>query len=240
MLVIDLRIYHFLFSYEGEEIEGVSDDCFVVVVCFSKFRALINNSYLCEKHNNIIVEVKTLASWLLRRLGWRCLPQPTERPSHSIICVAPHTSNQDFIIGKLYYLTVGKPHAFLMKKDWFVFPLNFIFRYMGGIPVDRSRKEDMVTKLSEYIKSRSEIHIAITPEGTRSYGEEWKMGFYRIAVAAGIPVELAVIDYSKKEVGIFEVFHPTGNIDEDIAYIRSRFNSNQAKYPNKFHNYHPL
>ena len=93
----------------------------------------------------------------------------------------------------------------------------------------------MVTRLADYINSQEEAHVAITPEGTRSYREEWKSGFYRIALAAGIDIELAVIDYKRKEVGIFEVFTPTGDLDKDIAYIRSRFRKEQAKYPEKYH-----
>jgi len=179
--------------------------------------------------------VKKIASSILRLLGWKCLPTPQEQPKHSIICVAPHTSNLDFIIGKLYYLTQGKPHSFLMKKSWFFFPLGYLLKAIGGIPVNRDKKGDMVTRLADYIKSQEEAHIAITPEGTRSYREEWKSGFYRIALAAGIDIELAVIDYKRKEVGIFEVFTPTGDLDKDIAYIRSRFSKEQAKYPEKYH-----
>ena len=122
-----------------------------------------------------------------------------------------------------------------MKKSWFFFPLGYLLKAIGGIPVNRDKKGDMVTRLADYIKSQEEAHIAITPEGTRSYREEWKSGFYRIALAAGIDIELAVIDYKRKEVGIFEVFTPTGNLDKDIAYIRRRFSKEQAKYPEKYH-----
>lgn len=113
--------------------------------------------------------------------------------------------------------------------------MGYLFKALGGIPVDRDKKGDMVTRLAEYIKSQRESHIAITPEGTRSYRTDWKSGFYRIAVSAGIPIELAVIDYQRKEVGIFEVFHPTGDMEQDIAYIRSRFRKEQAKYPEQYH-----
>ena len=78
------------------------------------------------------------------------------------------------------------------------------------------------------------MHIAITPEGTRSRAEKWKSGFYHIAVAAELPIELAVLDYQKHEVGIFEVFHPTGDLEADLAYIRSRYSANQAKYPEQY------
>lgn len=181
--------------------------------------------------------MKKIAQKILHCLGWRCLPSLQDEPKHSIICVAPHTSNLDFFMGKLYYMTIGKPSGFLMKKDWFFFPLGHILKAMGGIPVDRSRKEGMTERLAEYIRSKSELHIAITPEGTRSYTERWKTGFYRIAQEAGIPIELAVIDYKQKLVGIFEVFYPTGDMERDLAYIRSRYSSEQAKYPNKYQDY---
>lgn len=181
--------------------------------------------------------IKQLATWLLRRMGWRILPLPDQAPKHSIICVAPHTSNMDFLLGKLYYTAVGKPHGFLIKKDWFFFPLGYLFRVMGGVPVDRSRREDMVSRLAQYIRSQEEMHIAITPEGTRSLREQWHTGFYRIAMEAGIPIELAVIDYARREVGIFEVFYPTGDLEADIAYIRRRYKSEQARYPHLFCDY---
>lgn len=183
--------------------------------------------------------MKTLARWILKLWGWKCLPLPGDKPRRSIICVAPHTSNIDFIVGKLYYLTVGKPHGFLMKQDWFFFPLGGLLRAMGGIPVSRGAKGDMVSRLASYIRAQPDIHIAITPEGTRSYTTGWRTGFYRMAIEADIPIELAVIDYQKREVGIFEVFYPTGNMAEDIDYMRSRFRGDQAKYPHKFQDHVP-
>ena len=118
-----------------------------------------------------------------------------------------------------------------MKKDWFFFPLGGILKSMGGIPVDRSRRGSMVEQLAERINESPKLSIAITPEGTRSATET---GFYRIAYAANIPIQLAVIDYKKRELGIFETFYPTGDKEADIRYIRSRYHSGQARYPKKF------
>ena len=108
-----------------------------------------------------------------------------------------------------------------MKKDWFFFPLGGIMKSMGGIPVDRSRSGSMVEQLAERIKESPKLSIAITPEGTRSATERWKTGSYRIA-------------YKKRELGIFETFYPTGDEEADIRYIRSRYHSEQARYPKKF------
>ena len=155
---------------------------------------------------------KKIAQSLLRLFGWKVIPHPGKQPEGSIICVAPHTSNY----------------------DWFFFPLGPIFRALGGIPVNRKERTQTVERLQEQLRQKGQIHLAITPEGTRSRGEKWKSGFYHIAVAAGLPIELAVIDYGKKELGIFEVFYPTGDMEQDLATIRSRYDKSQAKYPEQF------
>lgn len=144
----------------------------------------------------------------------------------------------DFLIGKLYYSAIGRGSGFLMKKDWFFFPLGCLLRAMGGISVDRSRRGDTVGRLVRDILECEEVHIAITPEGTRSYKAEWHTGFYRIALEAGIPIELAVIDYRQRAVGIFDIFYPTGDMERDIAEIQQRYHSSQAKYPEKYHDHH--
>lgn len=140
----------------------------------------------------------------------------------------------DFILGLLYSWSVGIQSGFLMKSDWFFFPLGSLFRALGGVPVNRKERTQTVERIQQLLQQQGQMHIAITPEGTRSRGEKWKSGFYHIAQAAGLPIELAVIDYRQKELGIFEVFTPTGDLEADLAYIRSRFRAEQAKYPDQF------
>lgn len=177
---------------------------------------------------------KKIAQNLLRLWGWKVLPHPGKQPEGSIICVAPHTSNYDFPLGLLYSWVAGYHAGFLMKSDWFFFPLSYLLRALGGIPVNRKERSQTVDRIQELLKRKGQMHIAITPEGTRSRAEKWKSGFYHIAVAAELPIELAVLDYQKHEVGIFEVFHPTDDLEADLAYIRSRFSANQAKYPEQY------
>ncbi|MDO4790359.1 MAG: lysophospholipid acyltransferase family protein [Porphyromonas sp.] len=174
-----------------------------------------------------------VAQTLLNWLGWKALI-PDSRPPKSVICVAPHTSNLDFIIGKLYHNYTGVGSHFMMKKEWFVFPLGYIFRAMGGIPIDRKQKTSLVDQVAETIQKADSFHLGVTPEGTRSNVSKWKTGFYYMALKAGVPIELAKIDYGRKEVGIFELFHLTGNAEEDIAYIRSRYTRDMARVPEYF------
>lgn len=178
----------------------------------------------------------SIARGILKLLGWEVIDLPTDSPEKSVIVVAPHTSNYDFILGKLYYTAVGKKGGFLMKKEWFVFPFGPIFRAMGGIPVERSTKGSTVKQLKSFFEKHGERHIAITPEGTRSRAPRWKTGFHRIALEAEVPIEIAVIDYKNKRIGIFETFHPTQDMEKDIHYIFSKYDASQARYPDKFGN----
>ena len=165
---------------------------------------------------------ETFCKWLLRRLGWKIGPTGEDLPK-CVICVAPHTSNLDFILGKLYYMAIGRKAHFLMKKEWFVFPLNFLFKKMGGVPIDRSKNKSMTDRMVKEFDRLKYMHLAITPEGTRKKVDEWKKGFYFIALKALVPIQLAYIDYRKKEMGFKATFYPTGNVEEDIHTIRSYY-----------------
>src|SRR5690606_3274580 len=111
----------------------------------------------------------------------------------------PHTSNWDFVVGKLAYNSLGRQANFLIKAEWFFFPFNIIFSKMGGIPVNRDRKESLTNKLAKEFKVRKWMHLGITPEGTRKPVKEWKKGFYFIALNAKVPILLIGLDYGDRK-----------------------------------------
>lgn len=176
-----------------------------------------------------------ISKYLLGIFGWKVKITVPDYPK-SIICVAPHTSNWDFILGKLAYASVGRKAGFLMKKEWFFFPLGFIFKAMGGIPVDRSGKsgKSSVERIAALFTSRERMNLAITPEGTRSRTSKWKTGFLAIAQLADVPVVLGAFDFKKKEIVVEETFVPSGNIEEDMRRIKLYYSQFSAKYPDKF------
>lgn len=109
-------------------------------------------------------------------MGWQV--EVTEStPDKCIICVAPHTSNWDFVIGELYYGSIGLTSNFLMKKEWFFWPLGALFRRIGGIPVERSRHTSLTDQMAEKAIKAKRFSLAVTPEGTRSLARQWKRGF---------------------------------------------------------------
>ena len=121
-----------------------------------------------------------------------------------------------------------------MKKDWFFWPLGPIFRWMGGIPVERKKHTSLVDQIIEIAKKRKTFHLAITPEGTRKANPEWKRGFYYIAKGANIPILLAGIDFSTKTITIGKEFHPTDDIEKDMREIKLFFKDFKGIRPENF------
>lgn len=177
---------------------------------------------------------KALSQAILKMSGWKLGPVEGAELPKCVICVAPHTSNWDFPIGKLFYTSIGCTASFLIKKEWFFFPFNLLFKALGGVPIDRDKRTSITEQMVEEFNRRPVFQLAITPEGTRKRAVEWKKGFYYIALAAKVPILVAYIDYGKKEVGIKTVFHPTGDAEKDIREIRSCYKGIRARNPENF------
>lgn len=155
-------------------------------------------------------------------------------PDKFIICLAPHTSNWDFIIGQLYSGAEGMKTNFLMKKEWFAGPLGMLFRRLGGIPVQRDKHTSMTSYLAETARKRSSFCLCITPEATRSLNTEWKKGFYYIALEAQIPILLYGVDYEKRLIKCTKSIIPTGDIDAEMREIKLYYKDFKGKHPQCF------
>ena len=178
--------------------------------------------------------IQRLSRFILYRLmGWtECLTQPI--PDKCIICVAPHTSNWDFIIGKLYYAAKGRTSQFLMKREWFRGPLGPFFRSMGGISVERSKHTSLTDQLADYAIHADTFSLAVTPEGTRSKATQWKRGFYFIAHKAQLPILLFALDFKEKKIVCTQTLIPSGHVDEDLRTVMNYYKGFHARHPEKF------
>ena len=175
-----------------------------------------------------------ISKYILRKFGWKIKFNIPKIPDKCVVCLAPHTSNWDFIIGKLAYAAVGKKAHFLIKKSWTVFPLSLIFKPMGAIPVDRSKKTSITEQVAAMFQKYKNFHVAITPEGTRKYNPDWKRGFYFIAQAAQVPIVLASMDYQLKVINLGKVLVPSGNVDNDMCEIQRFYKNVRGKNPENF------
>ena len=163
---------------------------------------------------------KSFCNWLLyKRMGWTA--EVTEdHPDKYIICLAPHTSNWDFILGLLYSRSIGMKSNFLMKKEWFFWPLGPLFKRLGGIPVYRQKKTSMTDAMAETAKAAQTA--------------DWKKGFYFIALKAGLPILLYGIDYEQKRIQCTKTINPSGDLDRDMRDIKLYYKDFKGKKPENF------
>lgn len=162
--------------------------------------------------------LKTLSRTLLRLLGWTLL-EPANKPAKAVVIAYPHTSNWDFLYTMLGKATLGLGAQWVAKDSLFCWPLGIMMRGMGGIPVNRRQRTGFVEQMATEFATRDSFILALAPEGTRSLTGGWKTGFYRIALAAGVPVALACVDYAKREVGVLCYLELSGDMAADIKRI---------------------
>jgi len=165
-----------------------------------------------------------------RILGWRIEGQlPTEKKY--IIVVAPHTSSFDFMLGVFSRRILQFDPKFIGKKELFKFPFGYFFKWMGGYPVDRSKKTNFVDSIAAIFDEKDEFIITISPEGTRNYNPDWKTGFYYIAKKANIPVLKVGFDYSQKRVVLAQAEYVPQDVNQCINAYKKYFSQFKGKHP---------
>lgn len=170
---------------------------------------------------------------LFDALGWRTEVTAPHRDK-CIICVAPHTSNLDFFVAELYYLSIGRRAGFLMKREWFFWPLGPLLRRIGGVPVVRDKASSLTDRLAEKARAATHFELAVTPEGTRSRNSDWRRGFYFIALKAGLPIQLYAIDYPRRLIHCTRELTPSGDVERDMATIKQYYRGFTGRHPERF------
>lgn len=164
-------------------------------------------------------------------MKWTFNKNNVDLKESGVIIFAPHTSNWDFVIGRMVLNFLGTKPKLLVKSSLFFPPLGWILKAVGGIPVNRSKKNNLTDYTTSLFKKTDSLHIIFTPEGTRSRNDNWRKGFYYTALKANVPIYIAYADYGKKNAGILEKFYPTGDLIKDMAYIKSMYYEVKGKYP---------
>lgn len=173
-----------------------------------------------------------LAALTLALFGWQLQGRPPTEKKFLLIG-APHTSNWDFPLALLALSALGLRFSWIGKHTLFKGLTGQFFRAIGGIPVNRKKRNSFLEGIVAAFQARNEFALALAPEGTRSHQDHWKAGFYHIAVEANVPICLGFIDYSLKTVGLGPTLHPTNDIRADFSSIREFYQDKTGKYPEK-------
>jgi 1-acyl-sn-glycerol-3-phosphate acyltransferase len=181
-------------------------------------------------HSRLAAAVGRLAMGLR---GWRVEGGIPDVPK-MVLIVAPHTSNWDFLTGLWVKLALRLGGRFVGKHTLFRGPLGVFMRWLGGVPVDRSAAVGFAEETVRVLREAERMTLVIAPEGTRRRADRWKSGFYRIAVAAGVPIVLVGFDYPRRVVVLGPLFEPTGDYESDLAEIQSHFRADMALKPENY------
>jgi 1-acyl-sn-glycerol-3-phosphate acyltransferase len=173
-----------------------------------------------------------LARTFLRLTGWEAVGKRIA-DGKIVIAVAPHTSNWDLLYGLAVARILDARISWLGKHTVFWWPLGPLLRALGGIPVRRDQPDELVDQIVRTIDEAETVSLAITPEATRSHTPYWKSGFYRIAKAAGVPIQLGFIDYSRRRGGLGPAITPSDDVRADMDTIRAFFADKVGRYPEK-------
>lgn len=163
--------------------------------------------------------LQATARSILKVCGWTTTGVVPELDK-VVFIAAPHTSNWDGWWLIVFKLALNFKLRFLAKHTLFWWPLGPLLRWLGAIPVDRSRGDSTVQQLVAAFEQEPHFFLALAPEGTRRWKPYWKTGFYQIAKAAQVPIVMTYIDYPAKRMGIGITLHPSDNIDKDLSIIR--------------------
>jgi 1-acyl-sn-glycerol-3-phosphate acyltransferase len=158
----------------------------------------------------------------LRVTGWQVQGALAPEARKSVFIAAPHTSNWDLPYTLMVAFALGLDIRWMGKASLFRWPFGWFMRWLGGIPVDRSRSNDLVAASALALtEAPGAMQLIVPPEGTRGRTRYWKTGFYYIAAAARVPIVMAYMDYERKVSGLGPIFVPTGDIEADMARIKA-------------------
>lgn len=173
--------------------------------------------------------IQAVSKFILNTLGWKLDLYPKPWPEQYIIIVIPHTSNWDFPLGLLVRAAMGENVRYVGKDALFKSPFGFLFRWLGGIPVDRSKRNKFVDAVVDKFEEGGEMKICIAPEGTRKPVEKLKTGFYYIAKGANVPIIFCKFDYGNKVIGTSKPYYTTESMEADFAAIYEYFKGVKGK-----------
>lgn len=204
----------------------------------------MTNAYLidCPMSQDIVPQLGTavpkrgnsitraLGLTIMRFTGWRVAGNIPNLPKFVII-VAPHTSNWDFVHGMAAAFALGLRISWMGKNALFKKPFGGVMRWLGGVSIDRSAPHGVVKQTVDIFSSRPQLVLGITPEGTRSKVDHWKMGFYHIAKGSGLPIVPVYFDYPKRTIGFGELLIPGDDADSDFQIIVDFYRGHLGKRP---------
>lgn len=185
-------------------------------------------------YRGVLSEIwRAVCAACLKISGWKIKGDWPRQFPKMVLMAAPHTSNWDGVNMLPAAGCYRIPLKWMGKKELVEGPFDGFVRRLGCVPVDRKSENDLVRQMREAFEAAEQMVLAIPPEGTRSAVKEWKTGFYHIALAAGVPLVMSVLDYGAKTILISGALTPSGDYASDLVKIKSHYDRAKGLYPDE-------
>lgn len=186
-----------------------------------------------SKHPKASALKRFIGRTWMKFFGWKTEGDPSQI-AKGVFVAAPHTSNWDlpFTLGTAW--SMGIEINWVGKHSLFKFPFGGFFRWLGGVPVDRSKRTSFVSRQADVLRESEAMYLIIAPSGTRSRRETWKSGFYNIAREADVPILCGFVDFKRKVGGIGPAIKITGDVRKDMDAIRAFYATVTPKFPEQW------
>ncbi|MBK6469397.1 MAG: 1-acyl-sn-glycerol-3-phosphate acyltransferase [Betaproteobacteria bacterium] len=179
--------------------------------------------------------LRTASRAFLRINGWTVQGTLPEEAGKCVLIAAPHTSNWDLPYTLVCAFVMRLNIRWMGKRSIFRFPFGTLMRWLGGIAVDRSKSNNLVSaSAAALVAAEGPVQLVVPPEGTRGKTRHWKTGFYFIALEARVPIILTSLDYRRKLAVLGPVFQPTGDVEADMAAIKCHYAGVQGRNAAQF------
>jgi len=169
---------------------------------------------------------------LFKLLGWRLIGEPPQEEKYLFVGL-PHTSNWDFVFGWLAIQALDLEVKIFAKDVFFIFPLNYVCRFFGVLPVNRRKSTNFVDSVAEKFEQSDRLRLLITPEGTRSLQQTLKSGYYYLAKKAKIPIVVAGPNFKEKTFTVLPPREPLATFEEDQRQVIAFCKTQHGWYPEK-------
>lgn len=190
------------------------------------------------KEKNMKFIKKIIAKFILWVWGWKIvLEGPAINLDRCVLVVAPHTANDEYILGNLAYWVLDKKLKVIIKdahtKAWY----GFIVKALGGVGINRSQRNDLVNFVKNEF-AKDDFSLVITPEGTRSLVNKWRKGFYHMAKESNVPIVLAAGDFKTKSIHLGKQISvediQTRSYESIMEELQEYYKKITPKYPEKW------
>ncbi|MFT5431369.1 MAG: hypothetical protein ACI9OJ_002064 [Myxococcota bacterium] len=173
---------------------------------------------------------RLIGKTVLKLGGWTLVGTPPN-DHRFVLIAAPHTSNWDLVYMLAFSYVTGLDLHWMGKHTLFKGPIGWCLKGLGGVPIYRDERRNMVQQMADLFASKDKFILAIPPAGTRGYRDHWKSGFYHIANAAKVPIVGSFLDYKTRSGGYGLVLVPSGNISSDMEILRDFYDGMLGKFP---------